>query len=77
MDKFCYSCGAPLGVPEFQGKAENYCIHCTDAEGTLKSREEIHQGVTGYLMSWQTDIDQPTASKRAEHYMKAMPAWAD
>ena len=40
---FCYSCAAPIDLPEFQGPAENYCIHCTDEQGTLKSHEEIKE----------------------------------
>ena len=76
MDKYCYSCGAPL-VGEFKGKAENYCVHCTDGEGQLISREAVQRGMAGYLMSWQPDIDEATAMKRAGFYMLAMPAWAE
>lgn len=76
MDKFCYSCGVPL-MDQFKGKAENYCVHCTDADGQLKSREEVRQGMAGYFMTWQPDIDHATALKRAEFYMQSMPAWAD
>lgn len=77
MQRFCHSCSAPLDVPEFKGPAEDYCKYCTDEEGQLKSREEIQRGIAQYLMSWQPNLDDQTAMVRAEHFMKAMPAWAD
>ena len=49
----------------------------TDENGNLKSREEILQGCANWLKSWSPDLDDETALKRAEHYMKAMPEWAD
>ena len=33
MNKFCYSCGAPLSMPEFQGPVEDFCKHCVDEQG--------------------------------------------
>jgi hypothetical protein len=77
MNKFCYSCTAPLEMPDFKGPAENYCKHCTDENGTLKPRDEILKGIAHWFMSWQPDLDEEKALERAEHYMKAMPAWAD
>jgi len=77
MQKFCYSCSAPLDLPEFKGPAENYCKHCTDAEGNLKSHEDIHSGIAQWLQMWQPEIDAEKAAIRATHFMKAMPAWAD
>ena len=77
MDKFCYSCGAPLSMPQFQGPADNYCVHCTDESGNLKSWEEMKQGTAAWFKTWQPDLDDENALKRAESYLKAMPAWAD
>jgi len=75
--KFCYACGGPLDNPDFKGPSENYCKYCTDEKGKLKSREEIKQGVAQWFLSWQPDLDKKTALIRAEHYIKAMPAWAE
>ncbi len=77
MEKFCYSCSVPLGMPGFKGPAENYCIHCTDNEGNLKPKDEVKIGVAGWLTSWQPELSQEKAIVRAENFMKAMPAWAD
>ena len=76
MDKFCESCTAPL-TPEFKGSADRYCKYCTDEKGTLKPREEIHQGIAMWFKSWQEGISEEQAKTRAAHFMKAMPAWAE
>ena len=77
MEKYCLSCGAPLGTEGFKGTAEEYCRHCTDDTGRLKSRDEIRMGIAYWLKTWQTNLDEKKAVDRANHYMKAMPAWAD
>jgi len=77
MDKFCHSCAAPLDGPMFKGPSDKYCKYCSDEAGKLKPREEIHKGITMWLKEWQPDIDEATAAVRADHYMKAMPAWAE
>lgn len=77
MEKFCYSCSAPLDMPDFRGPAEHYCRYCTDEAGNLKPREEIQKGIARWLQSWQPDLDEDKALARAAQYMKAMPAWAE
>lgn len=77
MDKFCYSCGAPLDIPGFQGPVENYCHYCTDEEGQLKPREQVLAAIARWLQSWQPDLDETQARVRADRYLTAMPAWAD
>jgi len=74
--KFCYACGAPL-TTEFKGLAENYCKHCTDEGGKVKSRQEIQAGLAEWFKMWQPNIDDRIALERASHYMKAMPHWVD
>jgi hypothetical protein len=76
MPEFCLSCGMPLNVPDAKGMSEQHCKHCTDEGGKLKSRAEIQQGMAGWIMKWQ-GVDHETAMKRAEHYMLAMPEWAE
>jgi hypothetical protein len=74
--EFCLSCGMPLNTPDAKGLSEQYCKHCTDEEGNVRTREEIKQGMAHWIAQWQK-VDHETAEKRAEHYMKAMPAWAE
>jgi hypothetical protein len=73
---FCLSCGMPLGAPDAKDMSEQYCGHCTDDDGRVKSRDEIKKGIAMWIMSWQ-HVDEPTAMDRAEHYMKSMPEWAE
>lgn len=77
MDKFCFSCSAPLAAPEFKGPADDFCKNCTDEKGNLKPREEIRNGIAWWFKSWQPGLDDDTALARAEHFMKAMPAWTE
>jgi hypothetical protein len=77
MNQFCHSCSAPLNAPGFKGPSDTFCRNCTDEQGILKSKEEIHKGMAGWLKSWQPGIDDKTAAERATHFMKAMPAWAE
>jgi hypothetical protein len=76
MPEFCLSCGMPLNMPDAKGMSEQYCKHCSDEGGNLKSRDEIKEGMANWIMQWQ-HVDRETALKRAEHYMRAMPAWAE
>ncbi len=77
MDYFCYSCSAPLSMPEYRGPAEHYCKHCTDENGNLKSKEMIQKGIAQWLQGWKPDLDEKKALERAQHFMKSMPAWAE
>jgi len=77
LDKFCYSCAAPLGLPDFKGPAENFCKFCTDEAGKLKEKEVIQQGIAHWFRGWQPKIDEKEALHRAALYMKSMPAWAE
>lgn len=76
--KTCLSCGMPMTKPEeFGGGDPNniYCIHCCKADGSLKSREEVLEGMVGFMMSSQ-NMDRKTAEIAAKDYMDKMPAWS-
>ena len=77
MDKFCYSCAAPLDVPDFKGPSDIYCKYCTDDDGKLLDRATIQGGIAEWFKSWQPGIDDETAAARADLYMRSLPAWAD
>lgn len=77
MERHCHSCGIPLSVPGVQGPAEHYCAMCADEAGNLKSREEVRRGIAQWLQSRQPNLDEDEAFRRAGHYLKAMPAWAE
>jgi len=72
----CYSCGA--AVKEATPKDKAYCEYCLDDDEQLKSREEIKNGIAGWLSAWAVDkLEDKEALKRAELYMQSMPEWAE
>lgn len=73
---FCHSCSMPLTSESF-GKNPKFCKYCTDESGNLHSREHVQNGVAQFLKMLQPELDNPTALKRADYYLKAMPAWAE
>ncbi len=74
MSNSCHSCGMPLVAAEARG---NYCQYCADEQGKLHPRERVQQGIAQWLEGWAPEEGKkPDFMKRAESYMRAMPAWA-
>ena len=74
----CLSCGMPMTGPgDFGGgDPENkYCVYCTHPDGSLKSHDEVLEGMTGFMMKMQ-NMDRETAESAAREYMSKMPAWS-
>ena len=75
----CTSCGMPMTrLEEFGGgnPANKYCVHCSNPEGNLKSRDEVFEGMVGFAMM-SRNMDRETAESLANEYMSEMPAWSD
>jgi hypothetical protein len=75
----CISCGMPLenqtdiGAEMEKGSA---CIHCVNADGTLKSCGEIFEGGVAFFLS--TGVEDRTLAERiTRKNMKLQPAWQD
>lgn len=73
MNKFCFSCGMPLD----EHATGKYCQYCSNESGELKSRDDVKQGIAGWLMQITPENKNTDYLKRAESYMNAMPAWAE
>jgi hypothetical protein len=73
---FCQSCTHPL-TDEAKGADPRYCNMCTDRSGALHPREVVQQGIAGWLKGFSEGIGDEVAMTRADHFMKAMPAWAE
>ena len=76
--KNCMSCGMPMTKPEEfgGGNPDNiYCVHCSNPDGSLKSREEVFEGMVNFMMTSQ-NMDRETAEIAAKEYMAKMPAWS-
>ncbi len=75
MGRYCHACTMPLESPEVRGPSEIYCKHCTDEQGNLRPREEVQEGIARWMAEWQ-GIDHQRALRRADLFMRGLPAWA-
>lgn len=74
----CLSCGMPMANPgDFGGgNPENkYCVHCSNPDGSLKSYEEVLEGVINFMVMSQK-MDREAAEGVAKEYLAKMPAWS-
>jgi uncharacterized glyoxalase superfamily protein PhnB len=79
MGSKCLSCGMPMtSTSDFGGgKEENtYCTHCCHPDGSLKTYEEVLDGMITYMMTSQK-LDRSAAGKAAREYLSIMPAWCE
>jgi hypothetical protein len=73
----CESCGMPMQNDELRGgkQPENKCcVHCCDAEGKLKSKEEVREGMISYYVEHEGKSKED-AETFVDEYMTKMPAW--
>jgi hypothetical protein len=71
----CYSCSQSL--QEHPGRSALYCQYCSDEEGQLLPREEVHKLIAGWMRWWQPNLSEEESLLRATLYMSVMPAWSD
>lgn len=77
MSKSCDSCGMPLVDPaDFAlGNTESeFCCHCVDAIGQVKSGEEIFEGGVRFFMD-AIGEDRLSAERITRKNMKMQPYW--
>jgi uncharacterized glyoxalase superfamily protein PhnB len=75
--KACMSCGMPMTKPDDfgGGNPENlYCVYCSNPDGSLKSREQVFQGMVNFMMTSEK-MDRETAESAVKERMASMPAW--
>jgi hypothetical protein len=75
--KFCHSCGIPLTGPQAGNVQGDYCGNCVDDTGKCQPRAVVQAGVANWLMMFTPDTSMDVCMQRADHYLRAMPAWAD
>lgn len=73
--KHCLACGMPLSPESSHQKTDKYCQYCADEKGELKSREECLAGIAQWLQSMTPEDKDADYMKRADYYLKSMPAW--
>ena len=74
--KNCMSCGMPMTEDSGGINPEGlYCGYCSNPDGSLKSYDEVLQGMVNFMMMSQ-DMDRATAESAAREHMARMPAWS-
>ncbi|HNQ34456.1 MAG TPA: zinc ribbon domain-containing protein [bacterium] len=77
MSKSCRACGMPLIEKEdFAGGKEDalFCRHCVNADGSVKSGEEIFEGGVRFFIS-QLGDDRKLAERITQKNMAGLPYW--
>ena len=75
--KTCMSCGMPMTNPEDFGGGDPdniYCVYCSNTNGSLKSYNEVFEGMVNFMMTSQK-MDRNDAESAAKEHMSKMPAW--
>ena len=76
--KACMSCGMPMiKLEDFGGgNPENlYCAYCSNPDGSLKSYEDVFEGMVNFMVMSQ-NMDRQTAESAVKERMSSIPAWS-
>ena len=73
---FCDSCGRPMyGVGTADPDNDNvYCEYCVNAEGSLKTYEEVKEGLVKFYID-KYNYPRNSAEETVINLLKMMPAW--
>lgn len=77
FDKFCQSCGMPMKDDTKHATSTVFCKYCADEKENLRPRQDIQAGISEWLKMFAPEQEGIDFMKRADNYLKAMPAWAD
>jgi hypothetical protein len=77
MEKYCNSCGMPISGQDGRDFRGSFCNYCSDENGNVYPRELVQKGIADWLKQMTPDNISTDFMKRAEYYLKAMPAWAE
>ncbi|MDR2707592.1 MAG: AraC family transcriptional regulator [Nitrososphaerota archaeon] len=75
--KNCVACGMPMNVSSdfaMNDETRNYCVHCARSDGTMKSFDEIKEGMTNFIIQTQ-GLSREAAENAALLVMKNLPTW--
>jgi hypothetical protein len=72
----CQSCSVSLLDEDHRGVSDRYCRFCADEHGRLKPKNEVRSLIARWFQYWQVDLSDDEATRRADLYMQALPAWS-
>ncbi len=79
MVKMCIACGMPMDKSEDfpEGdESKDYCVHCAREDGTMKSYDEVLNGMTQFIVQSQ-GLDREVANTMAVKMMAKLPTWKE
>jgi hypothetical protein len=71
----CQSCSVTLDEHHVLETTDRYCRFCSEPDGRLKPRAEVRRLIAGWFARWQRGVLPEEAQRRAEFFMRSMPAW--
>ena len=77
---FCAACSMPITNPEELGATvgENkFCIHCVNADGSVKSCSEIFEGGVNFFLTSFPEYDRTQAERLTRKNMCNLSYWQD
>jgi Putative zinc ribbon domain len=77
-ERTCISCGMPLRqLSDYAANdpQKNWCRHCAREDGSMKSYEEVLDGMSAFLARTHC-VDSQVARTMSANMMAKLPAWA-
>jgi hypothetical protein len=65
----CQSCSVTLDKHHVLETTDRYCRYCSEPDGHLKSRAEVHRLIAGWFARWQSGVALEEPQRRAEFFM--------
>jgi hypothetical protein len=56
--------------------SKDYCVHCTQPDGSMKSYEEVLESMAAFMVRTQ-GLDKGVAREAARAMMSKLPAWKE
>ncbi|MCC7405575.1 MAG: hypothetical protein IT288_14345 [Bdellovibrionales bacterium] len=76
-EKACISCGMPLKERAHYPLGDsnkNYCVHCANKDGSMKSFEDALVGMTEFIVD-KSGATEYEARRKAYSILMQNPAW--
>ncbi len=74
----CFACSMPINAQSDKGAETSdgvACVHCSNADGTLKTCEEIFEGGVQFFLASIPGTDRELAEKLVRKNMNNLPYW--
>jgi hypothetical protein len=79
MTRNCIACGMPMQTAEEHAMGDakrDYCVHCARPDGSMQSRQEKLDSMSGFLVRTE-GMSEADARRKAAARMSKLPAWTE